>query len=109
MNLHDRLEMGRWMLRGKGKSRYGHTNGPLIQELLEFEEEVAWLKNEERKRALNNAPPWSSSSSSETTDDETTGEGGAGDPKMAETTIKTGADENDRDATTQEGIGTTQR
>ncbi len=65
MNLHDRLEMARWMLRGKGKSQYGHTHGRLIQELLEFEEEVRWLKNEERKRALNNAPRWSSSSEEE--------------------------------------------
>ncbi len=61
MNLHDRLEMARWMVRGKGKAQYGHTNGPLIQELLEFEEEVRWLENEEYKRALNNAPKWSSS------------------------------------------------
>ncbi len=69
MNLHERLEMGRWMLRGKGRSRYGHTNGPLIQELLAFEEEVRWLENENRKRMLNNAPPWSSDSSEMTEDD----------------------------------------
>ncbi len=61
MTLHDRLEMARWMYRGLGREQYGHTNGPLIQELLVFEAEVLWLENERRKRALNNAPPWSSS------------------------------------------------
>ncbi len=69
MNLHDRLEMARWMLRGKGKAQYGHTNGSLIQELLEFEAEVHWLEMEKRNRALNNAPKWSSSDDNDNYDD----------------------------------------
>ncbi len=40
--------MARWMVYGKGSNRYGHTNGPLVQELHEFEEEVMPLAAEER-------------------------------------------------------------